>query len=289
MLYYFKEVYKSFIKVKFSFILSLASTAIATLLALGTIALIVFSGKIENSVRDKITLNFFIKDSLSSEISEHLALQIRKAPFALNVKYISKSDAEKKFISETGENFKSLLDFNPLPASYEVRLKSEYLSSDSMSAIRQRMKNLEGVDEIVLQSGGIYNLIYLLNSVKGYIYISSVLIILLAFYIVFSANRSIIHLKGEQIETMKLVGADLMTIKMPVFLNGLIIGLISSVLALTLYFTAVAAVGYYFRFDGMGELYSFFVIPAILLTGPLLGLAGSYWACRKITLKINKF
>jgi cell division protein FtsX len=85
---------------------------------------------------------------------------------------------------------------------------------------------------------------------------------------------------------MKLVGAKLSTIKIPVLLNGLIAGVISGALA----FLFAKFVYQYFSNINVfmriltGNYFEYLII--IFVTGPVLVLLVSLFTLRKISLKI---
>jgi cell division protein FtsX len=87
-------------------------------------------------------------------------------------------------------------------------------------------------------------------------------------------------------ETMKLVGAKLSTIKIPVLLNGLIAGIISGLLA---FFISSFIFGYMTKLEVFQSLLLkdyFDYILIIFLTGPVLVILVSLFTLRKVSLKI---
>jgi cell division transport system permease protein len=105
-------------------------------------------------------------------------------------------------------------------------------------------------------------------------------------YLVYATIRLIINSRMIAFETMKLVGAKLSTIKIPVLLNGLIAGIIAGILAFFIsnfvyqYISFVEA----FKILLIKDYVEYLLI--IFFTGPLLVILVSLLTLRKVSLKI---
>jgi cell division transport system permease protein len=122
--------------------------------------------------------------------------------------------------------------------------------------------------------------------VKIYLFIITAVICIVAIYLVFATVRLIINSRMIEFETMKLVGAKLSTIKIPVMLNGLIAGLLSGLfafLAFTFFQEQVKSFETLLRIL-TGNFLEYLII--IFLTGPFLVLLVSIFTLRKVSLKI---
>lgn len=86
---------------------------------------------------------------------------------------------------------------------------------------------------------------------------------------------------------MKLVGAKLSTLKIPIYLTGFMFGLIAAVISITLMFGFVEFVQrFYYNFNFLNYIY--FGTLIIIISGLLYGILGSIITSRGITLKVNK-
>jgi cell division transport system permease protein len=250
--------------------------------------LLTTSSNLEEKIKDRVSINLFLTDSLSEEHVYQLLENLRNEKFIKSVKYTSKDDAQRDFLKETNEDFHEILDYNPLPASIEIKLVSNYLISDSLKLLEPGLKKLSGVEDVVFQKDVVYRILEIISSVKAYVFASALILVLISFYIVYSTNKLIINSKMVQIETMKLVGAKLSSIKIPVILNGLLIGLLASGIILSVFiflFQLPALKNTFVTFPFFQNLLIYLIIS---LLGPVLGILASYLASRNITLKIKK-
>ncbi len=63
------------------------------------------------------------------------------------VEFISKEEAAKKFIQETGEDFTSFLGENPLRDALLIKIKPDFYESRQMKLIKQDLEKIPGVFE----------------------------------------------------------------------------------------------------------------------------------------------
>ncbi len=287
-LFHFKEALKSFGRAKLATFISLITACIAILLVTASAVLILYSGIMQDKIKERVSVNLFLQDSLKENDIQNFIASLKEKPFVNSLNYIDKNTARKEFIKQTGNDFTEVLQYNPLPASIELKLKSNYVVQDSISGIKKTLAGFEEVDEVILQNDVVNKLISVLDSVRNYIFIGAGILLLIAFYIVFSTNKLIINAKTQQIETMKLVGAKLSTIKFPIILNGIFIGILASIFAAILFFLILQ----YFKTDvsklETSQSLTAIVYLVIILTGPAIGFLGSYFATRGISLKIKK-
>lgn len=149
------------------------------------------------------------------------------------------------------------------------------------------LKNISGVNDVQYKSEFIAKILSFIERSKTYIFSITIILILLAFYIVFSNLKLIIYNRLPEIETMKLVGAKLSVIKLPIIFNGIITGIIASGLAalfIVLFFYYSSTL-----FDSSHYVKSILTNPIFLISfvaGPLIGLLGSIFASRGISLKV---
>ncbi|MGE5432729.1 MAG: cell division protein FtsX [Syntrophomonadaceae bacterium] len=285
---YIQESFKSFGRAKLSFAMSLFMTCISVLLVLVSLTLIKFSDMLEMRIKDKVALNVFLKDGLSENSIMLLKDKIKDLNYVKSSKFISRDIAEKEFLKETGEDFREVLEYNPLPESFVLSLKEEYVTPDSLRKVSKRLSALAGVDEIVYQSQTVYQALNSLKTLKKYVFSAACVLVLISLYIVYSTNRLVINGKRLQLETMKLVGARLSLIRLPIVMNGFIIGLTASCISFGLFRLLNWWLIKYAGLPDFGLVNDIFLNTAILLSGPMIGLAAGAMAVQKITLKVQK-
>jgi cell division transport system permease protein len=284
--FYFKESVKSIKRAKSSFILSLTSMVIALVLITGCVLTIHISADFQRDLKSNISVNVFLKDSLSMEEISVIEATIKNKKSVNTVRFIDKEEAAEKFIKETGEDFRRILDYNPMPASFLITFKENYVNPDSLNMIIPVFSKINGVDEVVFQQEYVKRILIYLSTFKKYLFIITFILFLISIYIVYSTVKLVTALKLEELETMKLVGSKLSTIKIPIVLNGILIGFLASLITISIFILYITYIDKYINLIRIFNLRNEFYLIGLLLTGPFIGFIVSIFSLRKITLKI---
>lgn len=285
--FYLKEMLRSIRRAKSSFFLSLTSMVIAMLLIIGSVMTIQISADFQRELKNNISINIFLKENLTKEESASVEKEIKQKNFVNTVKYIDKEEAAEKFIKETGEDFRRILDYNPLPASFAVTLKEMYVEPDSLNKIIPVFSKLDGVDEVVFQQEYVKKVLTYLTTFKKYLFIITAILSLISVYIVYSTVKLVTGMKMEEMETLKLVGAKLSTIKIPIILNGMLIGFIASLISIMIFLLYITYIDKYINLLKIFNLRNEYYFTGVLLLGPFIGFIVSIFTLKKVTLKIK--
>lgn len=284
-LYYIKETFNSLFRSKLGSLLIIVTTAIAIIFITFSIGLVVFSSTINNKLKGNIRISLFINDSVSNYSS--IQNELKKNIYVESYNLISKREALKIMRKKTGKDFSSVLEANPLPASFEVKLHSDSVSTESISPIVKTLKTINGIDDIVYDYTLTLRILNYINSSKKIIYGVSIFFVLLSIYLVYSNNKLLLSSRANQYDTMKLVGAKLGTIKIPIYFNGIIMGIIASIICLTIYYFAINIASKFYNLAIFAFDVKYLVI-LIFVLGVFFGFLGSFLATINVTLKIQK-
>ena len=285
--FYLKEMLRSIRRAKSSFFLSLTSMVIAMLLIIGSVMTIQISADFQRDLKNNISINIFLKENLTKEESASVEKEIKQKNFVNTVKYIDKEEAAEKFIKETGEDFRRILDYNPLPPSFAVTLKEMYVEPDSLNKIIPVLSKLDGVDEVVFQQEYVKKVLTYLTTFKKYLFIITTILFLISVYIVYSTVKLVTGMKMEEMETLKLVGAKLSTIKIPIILNGILIGFIASLISIIIFLLYITYIDKYINLLKIFNLRNEYYFTGVLLLGPFIGFVVSIFTLKKVTLKVK--
>ena len=284
--FHIREAFKSISRAKASFILTFISLGIAVVLIIASVAAVQLSNLLEKKLKDNINLNIFIKGNTNANEIQSFKEELENFKFIRSVNFISKEQAAETFINETGEDFREILSYNPLPASFVVTLNFDEVTSDSLHLVADQIASFEWVDEVVFKNSFVYKVFDYIDKSKLYLAIVTVLFFLIALYLVYTTIRLITNARMRELETMKLVGAKLSTIKIPIILNGVVAGLLSGILAFIIFWFLFTKVSSFSLIVDLIEQHGYLYILLLLVTGPVLSFLITVYALRKITLKI---
>jgi cell division transport system permease protein len=282
ILYTLKEGFSGFKRARLSSVITIFTMTISLLL-LGLFAIIYRNtNSIIQSFRDKVEMEVFIAAEADSAQTDSIRTAVMTVPGIISAQYISKAEAAKIFKKEFGEDINDVLDFNPLPASFKLRLDTDYKNSDSARAVHAALTQIEGVDDVVYRK----TLLEILDRrVKIFIGASAAIgltLLIAAIFLVSNTIRLTIYAKRKMITTMKLVGATRGFIRMPFLIEGMLHGLLGGLLSAGLIWSII----FLARKFVSAEMSEFFAVEivfyaAMVLVGMVLGLLGSGWSVKR--------
>lgn len=285
-LFWIKEAIKLIGRSKYSFLLSLVSITLSVILITLSLVIVRVSDHIESQLKSNIIISVFIKENIDSTSLSEIKSDLSLLKSIKTSEYIDKDRAAELFIKETGDDFRKILDYNPLPASFDLKLNSDYAQKDSIKRIVKYLSKLPWAEEVVFRQDFYQKILTYIDQAKIYIFSFTGLILLVSLYLVYSTVKLILSSKYSELETMKFVGAKLSTIKMPIIINSIITGLLAGLLSLAICWGVYFYIQkYLFSIDKIitGKLE--FALMLIFI-GPLIGFAVTYLSLRKISLKI---
>lgn len=284
--FYLAESFNSFKRAKLSAFITVTTTMIAILFTAFSIGLFVISNKLNDKLADQVEINIFLEDSLNQNGIDKVRSHLADNKNLTSVKFIGKDEAKEKFVNETGQDFESILKINPLPASFIVKINKTVLHENRIGSIADSLKNLTGVDEVVYDFDYTLRLLKIIESVKVGVYGASAVLVFLAIYLIYFTNRLIVNSKMYQFNTMKLVGAKLSALKIPLYINGIINGLAAAFLSIIFLNLLILLFKEFYnniKFDN----YIYFFNLTLFLLGCFFGLIGGFFSTSKISLKID--
>ena len=183
--------------------------------------------------KENISLSIILNDTISESDLSRLKRYLSATEYTKQTVYISRDSALKEHIAAIGEDPSEFLGYNPLSASLEVFLTSEYASTDSINnVILPRLQIFDGITNITYQK----EMIELLNNnVNKLSLILSLIALVMLFISIVLINNTIrlsIYSKRFIINTMQLVGAKNSFIRRPFVNRSLINSFIATFLAL---------------------------------------------------------
>jgi cell division transport system permease protein len=116
-----------------------------------------------------------------------------------------------------------------LPPSY--RVEPAVADADVIEALGDRIQNEPGVKEVVYAQETVRTLLRVSNIMQAVIFTVAAVLLFSASLLIFNTIRMAIFARRREIEVMKLVGATNWFIRVPFMIEGLVQGLLGSVLA----------------------------------------------------------
>jgi cell division transport system permease protein len=203
--------------------------------------------------------------------------------------YVTSAQALSRF----GRQFPDLaaaaasLPSNPLPASYEVRLRPASAHDPAVDRLAARLRAMAGVTDVRYDQRWIDRLLSLVRVVRGIGFGLAALLACAACVTVMSVVRLALFARRQEIEIMQLVGAPLAYIRGPFVAEGTLLGLAGAFLALAalwMFYTtgrgSVAAWASGIVDTGDLHFLPFRLVLVLMLGGAIIGCLGGALASR---------
>jgi len=259
------------------------------LFMLGLLGLILlYANALSNHVKENIGFTIYFKD----DAKEVDILQFQKfldaSDFVKSTEYVSADEAAEHLKTTLGEDFIGFMGYNPLKRSIDVRIRSEYATEDGMVAIQSDLLN----NEMILEIDYPMDLIRVINrnvrKASIVILIFCGLLSVIAISLINNNIRLSVYSKRFLINSMKLVGATQRFIRRPFIIEGVVRGLIGSLVSI-----ALLALVIHVAHTNIPELFGLqdieIVLPlfgAVLVLGLLISYLSTTFAVRKY-LRLN--
>ena len=205
------------------------------LFVLGLLSLFLINAqRLTNYVKENIGFSIMIKENIKEiELIEFNKI-LDGESFTKSTEFISKDEATKDLENELGEDFVSFLGFNPIMASIDVKLNSNYANNDSLNNISRQLQKNKIVHEIYYQKNLIETLNNNIRKISFFLIVVSLILFFIAFALINNTIRLSVYSKRFIIRTMSLVGAESQFIQKPFLINGVYQGLYSAIFAVFL-------------------------------------------------------
>ena len=284
-----RDAFKSVIR---NFSLSLASISCITItLIIVSIALIA-SFNVENFTtaieRDMTIVVFLDSDATEKEI-EQVEFDIKAIENVEKYTFQTKKEVKERMQKES-EVFNTVLssweyEESPLKDTFQVKVKD----IEKIKATADEIKSLENVSVVRYGEGMVDKMVTAFSSIEKVTYGVVIALVVVTVFLIINTIKLTISARRKEIGIMRLVGASNITIKLPFIIEGMILGLMGSIIPIVL--TTYGYLVFYKHFDG--HLYSKliqlitpepFIYQASLIVlgiGILVGMIGSASAVRR--------
>lgn len=276
-------------------IMSLASFCILTVSLLMVGFTVIFSANINSFISDiegKNEVIIYLTDDADDEYVEELEDKLRTTDNVASVSFYSKEDAFtdiKKNMSDAEDIFSYLGDESPLPDAYRIKIRDISKMSSTLMAIN----SFEHIEKVKAP----YDFVNVLTGLKTIISLVSLIIlaalIVVSFVIISNTTRASVDIRKREISIMKFVGATNFFIKVPFFVEGLVMGTLAGAAA-----AALTWVGYdslvdllsteTTLFTAMGtngfipiEKFIVYIVVGYIAAGALISAVGTVMSTRK--------
>ncbi|WP_296876339.1 permease-like cell division protein FtsX [Thomasclavelia sp.] len=202
-----------------------------TLLLIGVIGVLALNVQdISANIEEGVSIYVKLERNIDSEAEVAVGDQIKQIDGVSKSTYYTKDQELDKLIETQGEDgaelFESYRNDNPLGAAYEVEVKD----ASKINAIAKQIEEIPNVNSTNYGGQSTQNMVKTLQTIQtgGSIFIVGLAVV--ALFMIANTIKITITARQTEISIMRMVGASNWYIRIPFMLEGMLIGLIGSII-----------------------------------------------------------
>ena len=286
-----RDAFKSVIR---NFSLSLASISCITITLIIVAIAIMASFNVQNFTKEiekDLTIVIFLNNDATEEDVTSVEQRLRKIPNVdkKSITFESKQEVKEDMQKES-EVFDTVLDEwndseSPLKDTFQVKVKNV----ENISATAKKIEKIDQVNTVRYGEGMVDKMITAFSSIEKVTYGIVIALVVVTVFLIINTIKLTISARRREIGIMRLLGASNFTIKTPFIIEGMILGLLGSIVPII--FTTYGYLAFYNHFDGYlftqliqlikPEPFIYSTAGIVVIIGILVGMVGSAGAVRK--------
>lgn len=245
----------------------LAITAMMLILGLFFVAFVNVNMFARSIGKDYNVIQIYMKDGNTKEVTEDAGTALNRIEGVEKVEYVTKAQALDILKDRWGDNSYLLenLPENPLPDSYNVYVSDK----DAANSVAASAPGIAGVDDVVYYRDTIEKLSQVSHFIEVGSIAAMVFLVIVSIVIVANTIKLTVFNREKEIGIMKYLGATNWFVKAPFIWGGIIVGVLSSVIATGLTYLIYTRLTSIIGSDIL-RILSVSVVPAEQLTNILL-------------------
>ncbi|MDD4766230.1 MAG: permease-like cell division protein FtsX [Desulfotomaculaceae bacterium] len=284
--YYFREAFLSVIRNSWISVASIGVVAVSLLILGSSLLLVMNANYIAANLESSLEISAFFKEETTPDEMQDLESVLAERPEVASVVFVSKEQA----LEEMKENLDAQEDIlagleekNPLPNALRIKTAT----AEQVAPLSAELETYEQFDEVRYGQGVVEKMMALSRLVRVAGLITMVLLGVAAIFLIATTIRLSVYARRKEIGIMKFLGATNLFVQFPFILEGMILGLVGSLIAI-----AIVYFGYISIIDNIQLSLPFMrlvtdkalikpLMGLLLLIGLVIGAAGSLISMRR--------
>lgn len=277
--YFIKEAFRGFFQAKFMTFISVVTIGF-TLFFLGCVLVTYINiHQWLTTAATRVDAVVFVEDPVANdpELLNQLIANVKRCSEINTAILVDKKEAWERFRKQHGDEMLTAVSDNPFPASLELTLKLTSQTESGTVSLKKKLEAIKGIEDIKIMQ----QWVVMLQRFRNYFFIATIVVSgLLLFALHFMIANTIkltIYARRELVRNMHFVGATDFYIKMPFILEGILQGVVGSLIGLCAMLVVKTLLSHFPVLFG-----AWYLFPVVFpLTGALFGCIGSMSAVRK--------
>ena len=252
-----------------------------------------------NTIKSKVDMSIYVRTDTTDDQANSIKNEIKQLSSVKKVTYISPSQARDEFAQQNKGDIQTLDALNEATNKFPGTFRVSIADINDPSQLDHFVKN----DQLYLdhadpdhqptfsgeRRSAIKNIGAAVEFAQNAGFVASLIFIIISSLIIFNTIRMAIFNRREEIQMMKLIGADRSFIRGPFIVEAVVYGIIAAIFATSLGIGTLFAVkdnldAYKVSVDGTVTIVTAFagiVLVAMIMAGAAIGVVSSWLATRK--------
>ncbi len=279
--------------------LTIAATAVMTITLLIIFTAVTARTVLSDTVgtlRDKVNMSIYFKTDTSDQVGDQLVQKVEQLKSVQSATFINAAAARQDFAEQNSDSVSTLSALseatNKLPATLNVKVKdinniaelSNFVKTDALVKANidpNREPSFAGDRKTSIETiGRAVNFAQEVGIIAGAIFVA------ISSLIIFNTIRMAIFNRRDEIQMMKLIGADKSFIRGPFLVEAIVYGFVAAIIATGLGFIALYAakdtlISYQITVQPTIDFVTFyagFVLLGMIVVGAIIGIISSLLA-----------
>jgi cell division transport system permease protein len=255
------------------------------LLLVGVASMLLVNAKsVSDYFKENMQVSVLMKDSVPEEKARSFGESLLEERYIKTATFISKEQGQAELAELLGDDFVDIFDTSPIPASVEITLDADYVSSDSLEVVKTEISKSPLVAEVNYQGSLVDALNANLSKISLILAFFIGLMLFISYVLINNTVRLNVYARRFTIHTMQLVGATRSFIRAPFLVQSAFQGIFSAFIAIM----ALIAVLFFLR-NGFEQLFEIFrldllllVMGIVLASGLVICVTSTYFVVNKL-------
>ena len=255
------------------------------LLLVGVASMLLVNAKsVSDYFKENMQVSVLMKDSVPEEKAVTFSESLLDERYIKTATFISREQGQAELAELLGEDFVDIFETSPVPASVEITLDADYVSSDSLEVVMAEISKSPLVAEVNYQGSLVDALNANLSKISLILAFFIGLMLFISYVLINNTVRLNVYARRFTIHTMQLVGATRSFIRAPFLVQSAFQGVFSAFVAIM----ALIVILFFLR-NGFEQLFEIFrldllllVMGIVLVSGLVICVTSTYFVVNKL-------
>jgi len=257
------------------------------LIMLGVLGwLVINANKLGQYFKENVEVRVYVRENVSAKDSTALVEYINSRAYVKSSEYVTKSLARQKYLEDGNKDWVGVLQNNPLPASVNFKVKSQYAVTDSLQQIQADLLQNIAVSDVQYPQSLVSSLNNMIRKISLILLVVAVAISILVIVLIDNTIKLAMFSNRFLIKTMQMVGATRSFIARPMNTRAVINGALSGIIAVAVIIAVI-----FFAEKWLPEiktLRDYTLLSALFVSIILLGVVISFVSTHRSVIKYLK-